>query len=71
MHFFSKLKNYIEEIFLRIDIFFQKFFFGSKHKKPEDFEASIILEKDSIIISKLKQPEDDTFEILSDEDIIR
>jgi len=69
MHFFSKLKNYIEEIFLRIDIFFQKFFFGSKHKKPENFEASIILEKDSISISKLN-PEDDTFEILSDEDTI-
>jgi hypothetical protein len=48
MDFFSKLKNCIEEFFLYIDHFFQEYFFCSKHAKPEDFEASIILENDFI-----------------------
>lgn len=64
MNVFITLKNCIEEFFLSIDIFFQELFFGSNHAKPEDFEASIILENDSIVVTNQHQPEDD-FEFLS------
>jgi hypothetical protein len=67
MNFFSELQNYIEKFFLHIDIFFQELFFGSKHAKPEDFEASIILENDSI--SNQIDKSEDAFEILSADDI--
>jgi hypothetical protein len=70
MDFFSKLKNCIEEFFLYIDHFFQEYFFCSKHAKPEDFEASIILENDFIKTTNKQEDEiDDTFEILSRSDI--
>ena len=69
MDFFSKLKNCIEEFFLYIDNFFQEHFFCSKHAKPEDFEASIILENDFIKMSKPTNEPEDTFEILSKADI--
>ena len=64
MNFFITLKNCIEEFFLSIDIFFQELFFGSNHTKPENFEASIILEDDSIVVKNQHQTEDD-FEFLS------
>jgi hypothetical protein len=70
MDFFSKLKNCIEEFFLYIDNFFQEYFFCSKHAKPEDFEASIILENDFIKTTNKQEDEiEDTFEILSKSDI--
>ena len=74
MDFFCKLKTYIEEFFLHIDIFFQELFFDSKHTKPEDCEASIILENDFINLSKstkhVKEDQiEDTFEFLSANDI--
>jgi len=67
MNFFLTLKNCIEEFFLSIDIFFQELFFGSNHAKPENFEASIILENDSIVVKNQHQTEDD-FEFLSAND---
>ena len=67
--FWIKLCTYIKKLIffdkkLYRRIFFRNCFFGSNYAKPDDFEASIILENDFVVVKKQHQTEDD-FEFLS------